>query len=539
MTYSFNLIDQPWIPCTMLDGSHTELSLQDTLLQAHEIREIFDQSPLVTAALHRLLLAILHRNFGPSSRPEWQTLWQAGQFDSDRLTEYFSKWYRRFDLFDDSHPFYQDGGIKVEKGRVKEVEINELIPELARANNRTLFDHTTDATSPVLSPPEAARALVATQMYRLAGGKLVGNKYSYDAPISREVCFFVKGSTLFQTLLLNLVPYYGDKPIPVVGNDLPAWEQEQPNTSTTPHGYIDYLTWQTLKLRLVPSQIVREGGEVKRVRIGVGREFDKKQEGNSFFDPGCSYTKNPKAKPDQDPWRATRYEQGRALWRDSAALFRFIENDDRKPLSALKWVSGLIGDGVLDVSTPYQLEAYGQCAKKKDIFFWQSAHLPLPAQYLTNENLVGDLEIALDNTEKVAWYLEQAMEIIARAVLGLPEKDLQKKDNLTDSQKKAVRSFLRHRNVPGGYWSVLEVPFLDCIRRLPGASEATQVWWHDRICAEAEQVFSAATDGLFQSTQKIRAIMVGETFLRDQLRKLRTEVQQDNTSTESDPAENT
>ena len=171
MTHSFNLIDQPWIPCTMSDGSHTELSLQDTLLQAHEIRAIFDQSPLVTAALHRLLLAILHRNFGPASRSEWQTLWQAGQFDSARLGSYFSEWYRRFDLFDDERPFYQDGGMEPEKGKIKEVEINELIPELARANNRTLFDHTTDATSPVLSPPEAARALVATQMYRLAGGE--------------------------------------------------------------------------------------------------------------------------------------------------------------------------------------------------------------------------------------------------------------------------------------------------------------------------------------------------------------------------------
>ena len=93
MTYSFNLIDQPWIPCTMPDGSHVELSLQGTLLQAHEIREIFDQSPLVTAALHRLLLAILHRNFGPASRSEWQTLWQAKRFDSARLGSYFSGWH--------------------------------------------------------------------------------------------------------------------------------------------------------------------------------------------------------------------------------------------------------------------------------------------------------------------------------------------------------------------------------------------------------------------------------------------------------------
>ena len=65
MTYSFNLIDQPWIPCTMPDGSHTELSLQDTLLQAHEIREIFDQSPLVTVRITPAVACYTSSEFWP------------------------------------------------------------------------------------------------------------------------------------------------------------------------------------------------------------------------------------------------------------------------------------------------------------------------------------------------------------------------------------------------------------------------------------------------------------------------------------------
>ena len=516
MTYSFNLIDQPWIPCTMPDGSHVELSLQDTLLQAHEIREIFDQSPLVTAALHRLLLAILHRNFGPVSRSEWRTLWHARQFDSARLINYFSKWYRRFDLFDDERPFYQDGGIKTEKGKIKEAEINELIPELARANNRTLFDHTTDSTSPALSPPEAARVLVMTQMYRLAGGKLVGNQYSYDAPIAREVCFLVKGSTLFETLLLNMVRYHGDDPVPIVGGDLPAWEQEQPNTSARPHGYTDYLTWQTLKLRLVPSQTAHEGSEVRRVRIGVGRKFDNKQEEAPFFDPGCSYTKNPKAKPDQDPWRATRYEQGRALWRDSASLFRFIENDGRKPISALKWASGLIGDGVLDVSMPYQLEAYGQCAKQRDILFWRLEHLPLPAQYLTDKDLVEALEIALKNTEQIAEHLRWVMKKFARCVLY---PSLDEKENLKKAQKGEVNRFVDHLRATEAYWSALEVPFLNFMRRLPDDPDTVLEDWNKRIQQGAHQAFNEATNDLDQSARVLRAIAEGQSHLAQSIHK--------------------
>ena len=66
MTYSFNLIDEPWIPCLRPDGTTIALGLRETLLQAHELREIRGDTPLETAALHRLLLAILHRVFGPS-----------------------------------------------------------------------------------------------------------------------------------------------------------------------------------------------------------------------------------------------------------------------------------------------------------------------------------------------------------------------------------------------------------------------------------------------------------------------------------------
>jgi len=92
----FNLVDQPWIPCLLRDGGKPqERSLRDTLTGAHEIRELSDASPLVTVSLHRLLLAILHRNFGPASFSEWKELWQHGQWDSDKLNQYFDEWKHR------------------------------------------------------------------------------------------------------------------------------------------------------------------------------------------------------------------------------------------------------------------------------------------------------------------------------------------------------------------------------------------------------------------------------------------------------------
>ena len=515
MTYSFNLIDQPWIPCTMPDGSHVELSLRDTLLQAHEIREIFDQSPLVTAALHRLLLAVLHRNFGPSSQSEWQTLWQAGQFDSDRLNSYLSEWHSRFDLFDAKRPFYQVAELEDESEKpknarkIKEVEANDLLPELARGNNPTLFDHTTDKDCPSLSPPEAARKILALQSYKLGGLSGLASNY-IDAPIARAVCFFVGGETLFETLLLNLVLYQGDEPIPAGDNDLPVWEQDKTATSGIPHGYLDYLTWQTLSVLLLPTQTSapEEGIEIPRIRIGLGRKFER----GEIFDPVCTYKKNPKAGPKQDPWPVARYKQDRTLWRDSVPLLR-LTDEDKRPPSALKWMSQLIDSGTLDRGRLYRLVAYGQCPDQANILFWRLEHLPLPAQYLTDEDLVEALEIALKNTEQIAGRLKWAMETFAGWALCPLEMEKAKKEGKSRKVSKADAAFVDHLRATEAYWSALEVSFLDFMRRLPNDPDAVLEDWNKRIQQGAHRAFKEATNDLDQSARVLRAIAEGKRHL--------------------------
>ena len=81
MKPSFDLCQQPWLPCVRLDGLPIALGLGDALAQAHRLRELQGETPLETAALHRLLLAILHRVVGPDSRRAWAALWQRGCWD--------------------------------------------------------------------------------------------------------------------------------------------------------------------------------------------------------------------------------------------------------------------------------------------------------------------------------------------------------------------------------------------------------------------------------------------------------------------------
>ena len=136
---TFDLIDEPWIGAVDSDGLLQEHSLRELLVRAHELSGLYDDSPLVVAALLRMILALLHRvHDGPRSRGEWQTLWQARQFDASRLDAYFDEWRDRFDLFDREHPFYQ---MPTEVGQLNPV--STLVPEDARGVNATLFDHQT------------------------------------------------------------------------------------------------------------------------------------------------------------------------------------------------------------------------------------------------------------------------------------------------------------------------------------------------------------------------------------------------------------
>ena len=166
MNPSFNLVHEPWLPVLYTgEPLSREVSLLEALRDAHRIRELADPSPLVTVALHRLLIAVLHRVFGPANDDEWAELWQSGRFGPDRLEAYFRQCESRFDLFDAEHPFYQTPGLP----GTSATTIAKLGHEFAAGNNPLLFDHSKDDAPVALEPAEAARRLVAHQAFAVGG----------------------------------------------------------------------------------------------------------------------------------------------------------------------------------------------------------------------------------------------------------------------------------------------------------------------------------------------------------------------------------
>lgn len=517
MSFSFNLIDEPWIPCLMADGSYREFGIRETLARAPDIREVVDPSPLVTVSVHRLLLAILHRNFGPRDEDEWKALWDAGAFDMGVLDAYLGKWRHCFDLFDPERPFYQVAGLAITQPKPPA----DIRIECATGNNATLFDHSTDDQPQELLPPEAARCLLVEQSFGRSGtmGSERRGPATADAGPLRSCALVVPtGPSLWASLLLGMVHYdpEDDAPIRGTSHDAPAWEQEAAaRAGTRPcRGYLDYLTWNSRRIRLE----VRAGPDgqmrVHRVHVTPGCEFGKGVLGGTLRDPMSAYRRNQKAKPGQAPWSAVCVTETRALWRDSGALLQSLPGQGERP-ALIDWLARLVAAGFVDSGTTYPIAVYGlrhNPTNTAQVLLWRQERLPLPLAYLSDHNLVERLTAALALAEHVGTATRRAAASLAHSVLS--------PDVGRNADSDAITRWCKAFPAERLYWSRLEVPFHRLLTRLPEAGGSALVGWRELIERVAVDSFERAAAGLGGSGRTLRAVVHAQTGLRASLRKL-------------------
>jgi len=487
MNPTFDLLESSWVPCVGRDGVPAELGLREALARAHELRELHGESPLVTAALYRLLLAVLHRVFGPGGYDEWSRLWALGRWDMTRLGAYLNRWRHRFDLFDPQHPFYQAAD-----ERVKPKSVVSLIHDVASGNNPTLFDHHTDAEGITLTPAQAARMLVAAQAFGLGGLSGLPQKFT-DAPCAGDVIFLVQGDSLFETLALNLVRYSDNTPLPRWPEDRPAWEMDDPFTPdrSIPYGYLDYLTWQNRRVLLLPAE-TSDGLVVPEVTIAPALRL-----ASGILDPMKHYRKHAKRGP-----LALRFIEGRALWRDSAALFHLHHKDYQPPL-AFQWLAELVDATPLSKPQTRRCLALGMSKKQAKVHFYRSEQMPLALAYLQHESLVEALETALGMAESVARQLWGATRTLATFVLS-PEADAQSARQLARGD---LDSLMRQWAVERRYWSRLELPFGQTMEGLPKGLEEALEAWRKTLQRTAWKAFDQVADNLSHDPRTLKAVV--------------------------------
>ena len=194
----YNLIDEKWIPVRFHDGTRSELGIRDTLLRSKEIAAIENQSPLVMAALHRFLLAVLYRALeGPTDIDEAKVLFKSG-LPRKKITDYLEKWRNRFWLFDEKFPFGQNPNVPK-----NEIEPwSKLTAEYNATSNKVLFDHTDTKNPGSKEQKECAHWLLSTMTFSISGGRGY-----YPSPSPNAMMCVPLGKNLHETLCYNLVPY--------------------------------------------------------------------------------------------------------------------------------------------------------------------------------------------------------------------------------------------------------------------------------------------------------------------------------------------
>lgn len=500
MKPSFNLVDKKWIPCLYQDGKPDQFGILDALVKAHEIKEIFDPSPLVVTALHRLLLAVLHRNFGPESLYDWKALWQQGRWDEAKLGGYFDQWHHRFDLFHPEQPFYQVPKME----NATEHPVQKLAEEAAWGNNPTLFDHNYKDRPIPMTPAQAARYVVACQAFAVAG--LAGpNQVNFsDAPLTRGYSVLVLGGNLFETLALNLLPTPWDEE-----NDQPFWEQDSLAKSdkrgTYPRGLADYFTWQSRHLHLISqgNSSVTKCQIVQNLKLPEGFHHD----------PFKCYRKDEQ----RQMLLPLKIDPEKSLWRDSHTLLQKAGNlpgrggSFQRP-EVFNWLARI--QNILP-RQDVRFSITGLAADQAKVFLWRHERLPLPLAYLEdNEGLIEALKRAISLSEDVSQILNSSLYQVAQLILTPDFNPKDKKSRKPDS--KTVKNLLKSWATGGLYWSRLGVPFLSLLVALPDDQEmddeygtvygSTQLpQWGQVLRQAAQEAFNTITGGLGGSWRALKA----------------------------------
>ena len=421
-TIRYDLRREPWICCEKRDGSRVLLGIAEVLTQAHEIASVHHESPLVTAAVHRILLAILQRVFAPRTMADWVKLWNRPAFEAAPIISYLERWHARFDLFDVERPFLQVGRLRevLRRERGKEPEPTEAwrlaLETSAHSNATQLFEPL--PAEPALLPQEAAAALLGFLAFA-PGGRIQNETASWDAaPLRAGAVILIRGDTLQRTLLLNLVWQHERK-----AEDVPPWERDVPAERETraPFGLIDQLVWQSRRVQLMPEREPSGAIVVRRVLTAAGAQFDVEHP-----DPMFAYVvRDPKAPP-----MPVRIDPDRSVWRDANALFEAGSGASQfgRPRACTQ-LGELVREGIVPRSARLRFEVLGMAGKQAAIRLWRSDRLDLPPALLIDGERVSILRSALELSEKFGAELNtKVLRVLAEAALAPGEREAHSKD---------------------------------------------------------------------------------------------------------------
>jgi CRISPR system Cascade subunit CasA len=502
----YNLIEENWIPVRYSDGLRSELGIQETLLQSMQLAAIEDSSPLVVAALHRFLLALLYRAIeGPTDIKEAKILFKGG-LPGDKIAKYLTRWRDRFWLFDEKHPFFQVPDYLPEEKRGKKQwrSWTVLAAEHNADNAKVLFDHVMIGNAGSISAKQAAKWLIATQTFALGGGKS-DFQYIKSGPSATATMALPLGKNLQDTLLLSLVPQNRE----LLRMDIPIWEREpealtslQKGPKRIATGWVDLYTWRT---RSVKFNLQDEGQSISELTFASGVECSR----NGQTDPMLSY------RVDDEKGRLPIRLKGRGLWRDFDSLL-----PDESGLAPLVIKHSTALTHFNTDRAPQSVMVVGLSNKKAKINYWRMEQFALPLALSGDRCIRTEIRQLLNDAEDAQKSLWGACRSYARDSLSRGDREPSKGD---------ISNLIGQLPAITWYWSMLECSFHDLLREytLEKNPDVIRCFWMKsvRTCLQGawDQHRNAVHTG---DAWVIRALVKAEGIVQAKIAAITVDIEQ-------------
>ena len=290
-------------------------------------------------------------------------------------------------------------------------------------------------------------------------------------PLAAAAAFVAEGRTLFETLLLNLVPYSG-------GDDEPIWETP-PLRLQDDHGYhtawprsgiTRLYTWMTRGIRFLD-----EGSGVRRMAYGPGvQPIDT---GVTERDPMVGYRLTKKGE-----LVAVRLSIEKSLWRDFSAMLPEAAGILPATLQhASKWAQ--------TIGRRAGVRVLGQVSDQSKLFDVRREVYPLPADLgpRVREDLRGVVELAEETGRRldgVGWSLASTL--------------------IRSTDRNALEALRRSLPLLPTYWAVLDSTFPHTFANLGSPNALAQ--WRQALARAVDRAWETTRAAVGQTPTALRAI---------------------------------
>lgn len=288
----FDVLEERWIPVLDRDHKKQNVSLETLICNAQTFSELAEPDSILECALYRFLFTfvsdMVFQSYGDDDEIEdiIEELYQKDGFSQEMFTSYVEFCRSEgtsFDLFDEVHPFMQNGAYSYTKDDV--TSIAKINPRVASGTNKLFQCHTAELEAEV-SLAEATKLLLAESPFNTPGGSGWGSNHFGAYP---PLFSYVMGNNLYETLVFNIIENKGaERP-----DHLPYWRMsmngaqrnEEAHVFST-HAAMQY-PWRFTKL--IPG----EGNCVRQMYHTPGYKIEKTRP-DILPDPFATYLKGKK-----------------------------------------------------------------------------------------------------------------------------------------------------------------------------------------------------------------------------------------------------